>query len=51
MAKVFNLGIGMIVAVPAMDAYKALDNLRANGHRAVEIGQVTDGRGDVHLVG
>ena len=49
--RVFNLGIGMIVAVPAMDAYKALDNLRANGHRAVEIGQVTDGRGDVHLVG
>jgi phosphoribosylformylglycinamidine cyclo-ligase len=51
MAKVFNLGIGMVLAVPAMDAYKALDNLRANGHRAVEIGQVTDGRGDVHLVG
>jgi len=51
MAKVFNLGIGMVLAVPAMDAYKALDNLRANGHRAVEIGQVTDGRGEVHLVG
>src|SRR3954469_3688866 len=51
MAKVFNLGIGMVLAVPAMDAYKALDNLRANGHRAVEIGQVTDGHGEVHLVG
>jgi phosphoribosylformylglycinamidine cyclo-ligase len=51
MAKVFNLGIGMVIAVPAMDAYKAMDHLRANGHRVAEIGQVTDGRGDVHLVG
>jgi phosphoribosylformylglycinamidine cyclo-ligase len=50
MERVFNLGIGMVVAVPAMDAYKALDNLRANGHRAVEIGQVTDGDGTVNVV-
>ena len=49
MAKVFNLGIGMVIAVPAMDAYRALDQLRASGHRAVEIGQVTDGSGRVHL--
>jgi len=43
MAKVFNLGIGMIVVVNQDDAYKAMDVLRTNGHRAVEIGQVTKG--------
>ncbi|HVM53561.1 MAG TPA: phosphoribosylformylglycinamidine cyclo-ligase [Acidimicrobiales bacterium] len=50
MERVFNLGIGMVVAVPAMDAYKALDDLRASGHRAVEIGSVVDGDGAVHVV-
>ncbi|MEA3018896.1 MAG: phosphoribosylformylglycinamidine cyclo-ligase [Actinomycetota bacterium] len=49
MARVFNLGIGMVIAVPPIDAYKALDALRKSGHRAVEIGQVTDGAGLVHL--
>ena len=33
MAKVFNLGIGMIVVVPEGDVFKALDVLRAQGHR------------------
>jgi phosphoribosylformylglycinamidine cyclo-ligase len=50
MERVFNLGIGMVLAVNAMDAYKALDALRASGHRAVEIGQVTDGDGTVNVV-
>ncbi|HEX4905260.1 MAG TPA: phosphoribosylformylglycinamidine cyclo-ligase [Acidimicrobiales bacterium] len=50
MERVFNLGIGMVLAVNAMDAYKALDALRAGGHRAVEIGQVTDGDGTVNVV-
>ena len=50
MERVFNLGIGMVIAVPAMDAYKALDRLREQGHRAVEIGQVTDGDGTVNVV-
>src|SRR5437867_8669860 len=35
MRRVFNLGIGMIVAVPPGDAFHALDTLRAQGHRAV----------------
>ena len=43
MAKVFNLGIGMIVVVSQDDAYKAMDVLRTNGHRAVEIGEVAKG--------
>ena len=34
MAKTFNLGLGMIVAVPPSDVYKALDVLRAAGHFA-----------------
>ena len=51
MAKVFNLGIGMIVAVPARDAYHALDVLRRHGQRAVQIGEVVSGKGAVRLEG
>ncbi len=46
MAKVFNLGIGMVVVVPEADVYKSLDLLRSKGHRAVQIGQVVAGQGD-----
>jgi phosphoribosylformylglycinamidine cyclo-ligase len=49
MAAVFNLGIGMVVAVPAADASKALDHLRGAGQRAVEIGEVTAGTGRVRI--
>lgn len=49
MARVFNLGIGMVVAVPAAEAFRALDLLRERGHRAVRIGEVTAGSGTVHL--
>jgi phosphoribosylformylglycinamidine cyclo-ligase len=41
MAKVFNLGIGMIIVVSPDDAHRALDLLRAAGHRAQQIGSVT----------
>jgi len=51
MAKVFNLGIGMIVVVPAGDRFKALDVLRDQGHQgAVDLGEIVDGHGTVHLV-
>ncbi len=50
MARVFNLGIGMAVIVPAADAHKTLDLLRTAGHRAVEIGDVERGDGQVRLV-
>ena len=50
MARVFNLGIGMIVVVPAADAFKAIDVLRSQGHRAAEIGSVRPGDGSVRLV-
>ncbi len=50
MARVFNLGIGMIVVVPETDTYKALDVLRAAGQRASVIGSITSGDGRVELV-
>ena len=49
MAKVFNLGIGMIVVVPEADSYRALDVLRSHDQRAVRIGQIVDGTGHVQL--
>jgi len=49
MAKVFNLGIGMVAVVPSEDVYRALDVLRANGHRAVEIGRLVKGDHQVRL--
>ena len=49
MRKVFNLGVGMVVVVPAEEAYRAIDLLRTNGHRAVEIGEITKGDGQVHF--
>jgi phosphoribosylformylglycinamidine cyclo-ligase len=49
MARVFNLGIGMVVVVAPDDAHRALDLLRANGHRAIEIGEITRGEGQVQL--
>ena len=50
MARVFNLGLGMVVAVPREDAFAALESLRAAGHRAVEVGEVAEGSGEVVLV-
>ncbi|MCP5028200.1 MAG: phosphoribosylformylglycinamidine cyclo-ligase [Actinomycetia bacterium] len=50
MARVFNLGIGMIVVVPEADSAVALAALEAAGHRARTIGQVTPGTGQATLV-
>jgi phosphoribosylformylglycinamidine cyclo-ligase len=49
MGRVFNLGIGMVVVVASDDAQRALDILRTNGHRAVEIGEISRGEGRVDL--
>jgi phosphoribosylformylglycinamidine cyclo-ligase len=49
MARVFNLGIGMVVVVPQSDVFRALDELRGSGHRASVIGEVVEGRGVVHM--
>ena len=49
MRRVFNLGIGMVVVVPGDDAHRTLDVLRTEGHRAVVIGEVTAGHGQVRF--
>jgi phosphoribosylformylglycinamidine cyclo-ligase len=53
MARVFNLGIGMVVAVPPADAGRTLALLAESGHRAVEIGRLAPSAGgpgrEVHL--
>jgi phosphoribosylformylglycinamidine cyclo-ligase len=50
MARVFNLGIGMILAVAEDDAFRALDVLRTSGHRDVRvIGSVQAGDRRVRL--
>ena len=51
MAKVFNLGVGMIAVVPPDDVFRALDILRSRGHEAVDIGTVVTGDGAVRMVG
>ena len=50
MSRVFNMGIGMIVVVPQSDSFKALDVLRASGHRAVTIGRIVEGDGSVRII-
>ena len=50
MDRVFNLGIGMVVGVPPGDASSAIEVLRAAGHRALEIGEVVQGSGQVRLL-
>jgi phosphoribosylformylglycinamidine cyclo-ligase len=51
MRKVFNLGIGMVVVVPAEEAHRSLDVLRTEGHRAVQLGEITTGHGQVRFTG
>jgi phosphoribosylformylglycinamidine cyclo-ligase len=51
MARVFNLGIGMVAVVPPHEAARALDHVRAHGHGAFEIGEVVTGSGRVVLRG
>jgi phosphoribosylformylglycinamidine cyclo-ligase len=52
MARVFNLGLGMVVVVPAADVSRALAVLRDAGHAASEVGHVVGAGGEgreVHL--
>jgi phosphoribosylformylglycinamidine cyclo-ligase len=50
MARVFNLGLGMVVVVPPGDVFKTLDVLRTHGHHAAEVGRVLSGDRSVRLV-
>ena len=51
MARVFNLGLGMVVVVRDKDTTKAIDLLRTGGHRATVVGEIEKGDGQVRLVG
>ncbi len=51
MARVFNLGIGMVMVVAATDGPAAVEALEAEGSPAVVIGAVTEGSGQVHMGG
>jgi phosphoribosylformylglycinamidine cyclo-ligase len=49
MARVFNLGIGMVVVVDPAESSTALTSLAEHGHRAVPIGVLEPGHGEVHI--
>ena len=50
MYNTFNMGIGMILALPADQAEKALEVLKAAGETAYQIGKVVAGEDSVELV-
>lgn len=51
MFNIFNMGIGMVIALDASQAQKAIDILASHGDRATVIGKVTDKPGvDIHLL-
>ncbi|MGH9211152.1 MAG: phosphoribosylformylglycinamidine cyclo-ligase [Acidimicrobiales bacterium] len=43
MARVFNLGIGMVIVVPPGDVARTIDLLAEAGHEATEVGRLVDG--------
>ncbi len=45
MHRVFNCGIGMVAVVAAVDAKRAMENLRASGETVYEIGVIEKGPG------
>ena len=49
MYNTFNMGIGMVVAVPADEADKAIASLTAAGDKAYVIGKITAGEKGVTL--
>ncbi len=51
MARVFNLGIGMVLVVDDADAAGVVGALGAAGRDAVVLGAVTEGTGGVQLTG
>lgn len=49
MYRVFNMGLGMVVAVAPEDASRATESLHRSGHRAVVVGSLQPGSGSVRL--
>jgi phosphoribosylformylglycinamidine cyclo-ligase len=50
MARVFNLGIGMVAVVRPGDRFKTHDVLRSCGVESIDLGEVVAGEGGVRLV-
>ena len=50
MYNTFNMGLGMLLAVPAAQAGQALEILQAAGERAYQVGSVVEGDAGVELV-
>jgi phosphoribosylformylglycinamidine cyclo-ligase len=49
MLRVFNLGVGMVVLLPAGDVDEAIDVLGAAGHDPFVLGRLVPGSGRVHV--
>lgn len=49
MFNIFNMGIGMVLAVDEKDAARAIEILEANGEKASVIGRITDKPGAVNI--
>ena len=49
MTHVFNLGLGMLALVAPEDRFATLDSIRAAGHEAWIVGEVSEGRGRVSI--
>src|SRR5439155_5626887 len=47
MARVFNLGVGMVAVVPPDDVFRTHDVLRSHGVGSAEIGEIVPGHGQV----
>ena len=45
MFNIFNMGIGMVIALDAAEAQKAIDILASHGERASVIGRIVAGEG------
>ena len=45
MFNIYNMGIGMVIAMPENEAGKAIEILKAHGDTASVIGKVTDKSG------
>ena len=45
MFNIFNMGIGMVIALDAAEAQKAIDILASHGERASVIGRIVAGKG------
>jgi phosphoribosylformylglycinamidine cyclo-ligase len=50
MYRTFNCGVGLVIALPAADAEKAVDTLQANGEQAWVIGSIEAASSDDDLV-